>query len=56
LAKTDIDDVTDIHLHQVTHLLRVLTVKLYKMNPRELKKAPGQTITTRMDAIFRHNG
>jgi hypothetical protein len=53
LAKTDIDDVADIHLHQVKKLLKVLTVKLYKINPNELKKAPNQTIGRRMKAIFR---
>jgi hypothetical protein len=53
LAKTDIDDVADIHLHQVEKLLKVLTVKLYKMNPNELNKAPDKTIARRMNAIFR---
>lgn len=52
LAKTDIDAVADIHLEQTVSLLKRLTEKLYKKNPRELKKAPGQTIESRIDQIF----
>ena len=52
LAKTDIDDVSEIHLNQVTDLLRQLTKKLYKKNPYELKKVRGQTIESRIDQIF----
>ena len=35
LAKSDIDNVTDIHIKEVRKLCRELTVKLYKRNPRE---------------------
>lgn len=52
IAKTDIDDVTDIHLKQANDLLKELTQKLYKKNPYELKKTPGQTIGSRLDQIF----
>ena len=52
LAKTDIDLVSEIHLRQTTELLKTLTIKLYKKNPNELKKSPGQTIDTRLNQIF----
>ena len=39
LAKSDIDNVLDIHIRQSQALLRDLMIKLYKRNPRELKKA-----------------
>lgn len=52
LAKTDIDMITDLHIKQVNSLLKTLTEKLYKKNPRELKKALGQTIESRLDQIF----
>lgn len=52
LAKTNIDDVAEIHLNQVTDLLKQLTKKLYKKNPYELKKVAGQTIESRLDQIF----
>ncbi len=52
LAKTDIDDVSEIHMHQVVSLLKSLTVKLYKKNPYELQKVQGQTIDSRLNQIF----
>ena len=52
LAKTDIDLVADIHIRQLTELLKELTVKLYKRNPVELKKVPGQTIEGRVAQVF----
>ena len=52
LAKTNIDNVAEIHLNQTTLLLKQLTEKLYKKNPYELKKVTGQTIASRVDQIF----
>lgn len=52
IAKTDVDQVSDIHLRQVVTLLRELTVKLYKRNPAELQKHPPHTIDTRISQIF----
>ncbi len=46
------DVVADIHIQQATSLLKDLTGKLYKMNPLELKKNPGQTIKSRIESIF----
>lgn len=56
LAKTDIDMVADLHYQQVELLLKKLTVKLYKRNPRELQKVPGMTIDLRVTQIFTHPG
>ncbi len=56
IAKTDIDMVADTHLRQVNSLLRELTVKLYKRNPAELTKKPGQTIETRLSQLFDRPG
>jgi hypothetical protein len=39
IAKSDIDNVLDIHIQESQKLLRELMVKLYKRNPRELKKS-----------------
>ena len=52
LAKTDIDMVADAHYRETELLLRELTVKLYKRNPRELHKVNGQTIDARVTQIF----
>jgi len=42
LAKSDIDDVLDIHVEATRQYLRNLMAKLYKRNPRELKKSKYQ--------------
>ena len=39
IAKSDIDNVLDVHIKQSQALLRELMIKLYKRNPRELKKS-----------------
>lgn len=38
LIKSDIDTVLDIHIRQARSYLRELMIKLYRRNPRELKK------------------
>jgi hypothetical protein len=38
IAKSDIDNVLDVHIRQSQRLLKELMIKLYKRNPRELKK------------------
>jgi len=40
LAKSDVDMVADAHIKAVNALVRELTIKLYKRNPRELSKGP----------------
>lgn len=52
LAKTDIDMVADAHYRETEALLRKLTVKLYKRNPRELHKSRYRTIDRRVAQIF----
>jgi hypothetical protein len=52
MAKSDIDMVADVHLAEVDRLLRELAVKFYHRNPRELAKTEGETIESRLAAIF----
>jgi len=52
MAKTDVDMVADAHFSEVDHLLRDLTIKLYRRNPRELRKTPGATIQSRLRQLF----
>lgn len=39
IAKSDIDNVLDIHIRESRSLLKELMIKLYKRNPRELNKS-----------------
>lgn len=39
IGKSDIDNVLDTHIQESQKLLRKLMIKLYKRNPRELKKS-----------------
>ena len=52
LAKSDIDMVADVNITEWRQLTRELTIKLYKRNPKELKKVSGMTINTRLDQLF----
>lgn len=53
LAKSDIDMVADAHITAVNTLVRELTIKLYKRNPRELKKGPaGMTVDRRLHLLL----
>lgn len=52
LAKTDIDRVAEAHQREVFSNLRLLTEKLYRRNPRELKKAGRTSIATGVARIF----
>ena len=52
LMKSDIDMVTDAHLGQVESLLKELTRKLYRRNPRELKKSPQASLESRQRQLF----
>lgn len=44
IAKTDIDMVADLHRQKTRDLVVELMTKLYKRNPRELRKQPGASI------------
>ena len=39
IAKTEIDNVIDVHIRESRRLLRELMLKLYRRNPRELQKS-----------------
>ena len=52
LAKGDIDNVLDIYVHEVRLLLRELMVKLYKRNPKQLKKSPFHDIEKNVSRVF----
>jgi hypothetical protein len=56
LAKTEVDQVTDLHIRTQEALLRALAVKLYRRNPRELRKQPGQTVEKRLQQLFGQPG
>lgn len=52
LMKSDIDMVADSHLEQVEALLRELATKLYRRNPRELKKGSNVSLAGRIEQLF----
>lgn len=52
LAKSDMDLITDIHIAEVRQITERLLIKLYKRNPRELKKVPGMTIDQRVHQLM----
>lgn len=52
LAKSDIDNVLDIHVHESRKLLRTLMVKLYKRNPDQLEKSPFNDIDKNVSRVF----
>ena len=52
LVKTDVGVVLEIHVREVRSLMRELMVKLYKRNPRELKKSRFPTAEENIDRLF----
>lgn len=52
LVKTDIGVVLEIHVRESRELLRELMRKLYRRNPRELKKSPFSTAEENIDRLF----
>ena len=56
LAKSDVDMVADEFIDETRLLVRELTVKLYKRNPRELAKIPGLTIEGRLAQLKTTSG
>lgn len=52
LAKTDIDSVLDIHVREARNYCRRLMIKLYKRNPRELRKSAVPDINRNLRRIF----
>jgi hypothetical protein len=51
IAKTDIDLVADLHRDETRRLVLSLATKLYKRNPRELRKQPGATLESRLQQL-----
>jgi hypothetical protein len=54
IVKSDIDLVSDRHIKENNNLIRELTTKLYRRNPRELAKSPVTGIDSRLKQIFMH--
>lgn len=52
LGKSDIDDVLDVHVREARQYLRELMIKLYKRNPKELKKSQYQDINKNLIRVF----
>ena len=52
LIKTDVGVVLEIHVREVRTLMRELMVKLYKRNPRELKKSVFPSAEENIDRLF----
>lgn len=52
LAKTDIDSVLEIHVREMRQYMGNLMVKLYRRNPRELKKSRYPDIRKNIDRVF----
>ncbi len=52
LAKSDIDRVAEAHQREIFLNLRILTEKLYRRNPRELKKAGQPRVEAGIVRIF----
>lgn len=52
LAKTETDQITDLHIRTLEGHLRSLTIKLYRRNPRELRKRSGMSVEARQRQLF----
>ncbi|MFB9887100.1 hypothetical protein [Balneatrix alpica] len=53
LAKSDVDMIADAYIDELEALTRELTVKLYKRNPKELRKHPQMSLERRLGMLFR---
>jgi len=52
LGKSDFDHLADVEMRENTQALRVLMTKLYKRNPRELKKSTASNVEVWVNAVF----
>ena len=52
LAKSDVDQMTEIHQREVLRHLRVLTEKLYRRNPAEFRKAGLPSVEVATEQLF----
>src|SRR5262245_39044010 len=56
-AKTDMDRVTETHQQEIFAGLRAITEKLYRRNPRELRKSGQKSVEAAIARIFeKHHG
>ena len=52
LGKADLDRMADVQMHENTQSLRLLMTKLYKRNPRELKRSTEGTVDEMTAWVF----
>ena len=52
IVKSDIDNVLDVHIDESRRLLKELMSKLYKRNPRELKKSSYKMVEENIVRLF----
>jgi hypothetical protein len=52
LGKSDLDRMADVEMRENTQSLRLLMTKLYRRNPRELKKSTSGTLEEMVDWVF----
>jgi hypothetical protein len=52
IGKTDFDRMADVELAENEQSLRILMIKLYKRNPRELQKSTSDSIEKMVDWVF----
>jgi hypothetical protein len=52
LGKSDLDRMADVEMRENTQSLRLLMTKLYKRNPRELKKSTSGALDEMVDWVF----
>jgi hypothetical protein len=52
IVKSDIDNVLDVHIKESQKLLRELMVKLYKRNPKQLKKSELKLVEEQLVRLF----
>ncbi len=51
-GKSTIDQITEMHVLELRDLTRSLMIKLYKRNPRELRKQPRVNIESRLAQLY----
>lgn len=56
LAKGDVDTVVEIHQKEIIGILRTLTLKLYRRNPKEWRKSGFASAESATDALFKPLG
>ena len=52
LGKSDLDRIADVEMRENTQSLRLLMTKLYRRNPRELKKSTPDSLEKMVDWVF----